>query len=90
MPNKPDRPFATIVFSADGKVSSNVEHTNLSIQELELLVARKFTATLQKFELYDLSDVCISSEEPEDVTAKKPDDSPLLIQIVEVVDQDTK
>jgi len=71
MPNKPDRPFASLVFSADGKVSSNVEHTDLSLQELELLVARKFTETLQKFELYDLSDVCISSEEPADVTAKK-------------------
>ena len=68
----------------------NVEHTDLSIAELELLVARKFTTTLEKRKLYNFSDDIQTAEEPADVIVKRPDHSPLLIQITEIVDEDTR
>ena len=77
MPMTPDRPFATLSFGKDGTIRPNTEHTFLEQEELELLVARKFTATLKRWNLYDLDGVQAerSRDHYADVSATKEDGS---------------
>lgn len=84
-PLKPDRPIASLVFSAKGKVRLRIEHPPRNQNELELRIGEKFLGALSHFNGLVLTDLA-SGEGRGDLTCRDPGGQLLKVQVVEVVD----